>query len=41
MQRETYICFPGRLSRIPYYTIEVEPGGTIRQHRSYLDEEPG
>ena len=26
---------------IPYYTIEVEPGGTIRQHRSYLDEEPG
>ena len=26
---------------IPFYTIEVEPSGTIRQHRSYLDEEPG
>lgn len=26
---------------IPFYTIEVEPGGTIRQHRSYYDEEPG
>lgn len=24
----------------PYYTIEVEPGGTIRQHRGYMDEEP-
>lgn len=43
MQRETYICFLRRKSEpeIPYYTIEVEPGGTIRQHRSYLDEEPG
>ena len=43
MQRETYICFLRRMSEpeIPYYTIEVEPGGTIRQHRSYLDEEPG
>ena len=41
--RETYICFLRRQSapNIPYYTIEVEPGGTIRQHRSYLDEEPG
>lgn len=41
-QQETYICFlrkaeePGR----PYYTIEVEPGGTIRQHRGMFDEEP-
>lgn len=43
MQRETYICFLRRVSEpdIPYYTIEVEPGGTIRQHRGYLDEEPG
>lgn len=43
MQRETYICFLRRKAEpdIPYYTIEVEPGGTIRQHRSYLDEEPG
>lgn len=40
--RETYICFLRRKSEaeIPFYTIEVEPGGTIRQHRSYLDEEP-
>lgn len=41
--RETYICFLRRQSApgVPFYTIEVEPGGTIRQHRSYLDEEPG
>lgn len=41
--RETYICFLRRKEtpQIPYYTIEVEPSGTIRQHRSYLDEEPG
>ena len=26
---------------MPFYTIEVEPSGTIRQHRSYMDEEPG
>ena len=41
--RETYICFLRRKEApgIPFYTIEVEPGGTIRQHRSYLDEEPG
>lgn len=41
--RETYICLLRRKSapEIPYYTIEVEPSGTIRQHRSYLDEEPG
>ena len=42
-QRETYICFLRRQSEpdVPYYTIEVEPGGTIRQHRSHYDEEPG
>lgn len=41
-QRETYICFLRKKAEpdIPYYTIEVEPGGTIRQHRGYLDEEP-
>ena len=41
--RETYICFLRKVSEpeIPFYTIEVEPGGTIRQHRSYYDEEPG
>lgn len=38
-----YICFLRRREApgIPFYTIEVEPGGTIRQHRSYYDEEPG
>lgn len=42
MQRETYICFLRKTAdpEVPYYTIEVEPGGTIRQHRGYLDEEP-
>lgn len=42
MQRETYICFCRKKAepKAPYYTIEVEPGGTIRQHRGYLDEEP-
>ena len=25
---------------MPFYTIEVEPGGTIRQHRGMFDEEP-
>lgn len=41
--RETYICFLRRAEepKIPFYTIEVEPSGTVRQHRSYLDEEPG
>lgn len=43
MQRETYICFLRKTSdpKIPFYTIEVEPGGTIRQHRGMYDEEPG
>ena len=42
MQKETYICFLRRAEAPdkPYYTIEVEPGGTIRQHRSEYDEEP-
>lgn len=41
-QHETYICFLRRTAEPdkPYYTIEVEPGGTIRQHRGYMDEEP-
>lgn len=40
---ETYICFLRKKSEpdVPFYTIEVEPGGTIRQHRSMYDEEPG
>lgn len=39
---ETYICFLRKTAEPekPFYTIEVEPGGTIRQHRGYLDEEP-
>lgn len=43
MNHETYICFLRKANEpnIPFYTIEVEPGGTIRQHRSYFDEEPG
>ena len=42
MQHETYICFLRKKSdkKIPFYTIEVEPGGTIRQHRGAYDEEP-
>lgn len=41
-QQETYICFLRRKEEPekPYYTIEVEPGGTIRQHRGMYDEEP-
>ncbi len=42
VQRETYLCFLRRAEQpeMPYYTIEVEPGGTIRQHRGMYDEEP-
>lgn len=42
MQNETYIVFLRKKEEpdIPYYTIEVEPGGTIRQHRGMYDEEP-
>ena len=41
-QRETYICFLRKTEEptVPYYTIEVEPGGTIRQHRGFDDKEP-
>lgn len=41
-QNETYICFLRKAAepKVPYYTIEVEPGGTIRQHRGMFDEEP-
>lgn len=43
VSRETYICFLRQKSspETPFYTIEVEPGGTIRQHRGAFDEEPG
>lgn len=39
---ETYICFLRKVENPeePFYTIEVEPGGTIRQHRGMYDEEP-
>ena len=42
LARETYILFLRKAEdpETPYYTLEVEPNGTIRQHRSYLDEEP-
>ena len=41
-QNETYICFLRKKEapELPFYTIEVEPGGTIRQHRGMFDEEP-
>lgn len=40
--RETYIGFCRKIGEenIPFYTIEFEPDGTIRQNRSYYDEEP-
>ena len=40
--KETFICFLRKNENIeiPFYTIEVEPGGTIRQHRGMYDEEP-
>ena len=43
LQHETYICFLRRTEdpEKPFYTLEVEPGGTIRQHRGMFDEEPG
>ena len=42
VQRETFIVFLRKVSepKVPYYTIEVEPGGTVRQHRGAYDEEP-
>lgn len=43
MRRETYVFFLRRTSEpdVPYYTLEVEPGGTIRQTRTMYDEETG
>lgn len=40
--RETYICFLRKAEepKLPFYTIEIEPSGTIRQNRSFYDEEP-
>lgn len=40
---ETYICFLRKADdpEVPFYTVEFEPSGTIRQHRSVFDEEPG
>ena len=42
LQHETYICFLRRAEdpEKPFYTIEVEPGGTIRQRRGMYDGEP-
>ena len=42
LQHETYICFLRRREEPEkaFYTLEVEPGGTIRQHRGMYDEEP-
>lgn len=41
-QHETYTLLLRKRTEpdIPYYTLEIEPGGTIRQHRSFYDEEP-
>lgn len=41
-REETYICFLRKKEApdAPFYTVEVEPGGTIRQHRGMYDEEP-
>lgn len=43
MRRETYVFFLRRTPEpdVPYYTLEVEPGGTIRQTRTMYDEETG
>jgi len=40
-QRESYILFLRKVSapNKPYYTIEVEPDGTVRQIRSYYDRQ--
>lgn len=41
-RNETYICFlrKNACPDLPYYTIEVEPGGNVRQSRSEYDKEP-
>lgn len=40
-ERESYIMFLRRVEKpeVPWYTLEVEPGGTIRQKRSYGNEQ--
>lgn len=40
-RRETFVLFLRRVSKIktPWYTLEVEPGGTIRQKRTMHDEQ--
>ena len=40
-ERESYIMFLRRAEKpdVPWYTLEVEPGGTIRQKRSYGNEQ--
>ena len=39
--REAYILFLRKTAEIdkPYYTLEVEPNGTIRQKRTYFDRQ--
>lgn len=41
-RNESYVCFLRHRDKpdLPYYTIEVEPGGTVRQSRSDHDGEP-
>ena len=43
LQHETYVFFLRKKEEPekPFYTLEVEPGGTIRQHRGMCDLEPG
>ena len=43
MSHETCICFLRRTNEphIPYWTLEVEPDGSLRQRRTYLDLETG
>ena len=38
--RETYLLFLRRAARpdVPWYTLEIEPGGNIRQKKSVLNE---
>ena len=40
-ERESYICFLRKNQRLnaPWYTMEVEPDGSIRQLRTYGDDE--
>ena len=41
-KNETYIMFLRKKSRplAPWYTLEVEPGGTVRQKRSEYNRQP-